>query len=233
MRTAQRSNGKVRILVADREAIFRLGLKKLFAIEDDLRVVGEAENATELLSRAEAFQPDVVFAQEKVISEADENLIPAMLKVAPKCRVVATASASSQHNSLLHDHSGAAGIILRSADPQLFVECARRVSNGGTWSPKKHVSTVANLLEASADNPHRPVDTLTHREKTVISCLMQGWHNREISAHLSISELTVKNHLRNVYDKTGVSDRLELVLYAIHQRMELPSVETRVRSGLV
>jgi DNA-binding NarL/FixJ family response regulator len=59
----------------------------------------------------------------------------------------------------------------------------------------------------------------------VISYLMQGWRNREISTHLSISEQTVKNHLRTIYDKVGVSDRLELVLYAIHQRLELPPVQ--------
>ena len=124
-----------------------------------------------------------------------------------------------------HIRSGAAGVILKTVDPQLFVKCARRVTEGETWIPKKQVSTMAKLLEARPDNPPRPVDTLTRREKIIISYLMQGWRNREISTHLSISEQTVKNHLRTVYDKVGVSDRLELVLYAIHQRLELPSVE--------
>jgi DNA-binding NarL/FixJ family response regulator len=87
---------------------------------------------------------------------------------------------------------------------------------------------MAKLLEVRADVPPRPVDTLTRREKTIISYLMQGWRNREISTHLSISEQTVKNHLRTIYDKVGVSDRLELVLYAIHQRLELPPVKPTV-----
>jgi DNA-binding NarL/FixJ family response regulator len=78
------------------------------------------------------------------------------------------------------------------------------------------------------DHSPRPVDTLTRREKSIISCLMEGWHNREISTHLSISEQTVKNHLGAIYDKVGVSDRLELVLYAIHQRLELPAVQATV-----
>jgi DNA-binding NarL/FixJ family response regulator len=84
---------------------------------------------------------------------------------------------------------------------------------------------MAKLLEVGPATPPRPVDTLTQREKTVISYLMQGWRNREISTHLAISEQTVKNHLRTIYDKVGVSDRLELVLYAIHQKMELPPVQ--------
>jgi DNA-binding NarL/FixJ family response regulator len=84
---------------------------------------------------------------------------------------------------------------------------------------------MAKALEVRMESRPRPVDTLTRREKSVICCLMEGWHNREISTHLSISEQTVKNHLRAIYDKVGVSDRLELVLYAIHQRLELPSMQ--------
>ena len=72
----------------------------------------------------------------------------------------------------------------------------------------------------------RPVDTLTLREKHVIACLMQGFPNREISRRLAIAEQTVKNHLRSIFDKVGVSDRLELVLYALHHKLDLPLVET-------
>jgi DNA-binding NarL/FixJ family response regulator len=126
---------------------------------------------------------------------------------------------------LQHVRCGAAGVILKTVDPQLFVKCARRVHEGDTWIPKRQVASMAKMLETRPETGTRPVDTLTRREKTVISYLMQGWRNREISAQLSISEQTVKNHLRTIYDKVGVSDRLELVLYAIHQRLELPEVQ--------
>jgi len=225
METVRLSKGKIRVLVADREGIFRLGLKKLFAVEDDLRVVAEAETPAEVLAGAKTFRPDLVFIQEEVLSESGENLISALHKVAPGCKVVATASTSSDESSMNHVRNGAAGVILKTVDPQLFVKCARRVTEGEAWIPKRQVSTMAKLLVALPDKPPRPVDTLTRREKTIISYLMQGWRNREISTHLSISEQTVKNHLRTIYDKVGVSDRLELVLYAIHQRMELPAVQ--------
>jgi len=220
--------GKIRVLVADREGIFRLGLKKLFAVEDDLRVVAEAENRAEVLARAETFKPDLLFVQEEILAENSDNLIAAVHALAPECKVVVTASHASDETSLHHVRNGAAGMILKTVDPQLFVKCTRRVHEGETWIPKKQVSTMAKLLEARPENPPRPVDTLTRREKIVISYLMQGWRNREISAHLSISEQTVKNHLRTIYDKVGVSDRLELVLYAIHQRLELPDVQATV-----
>jgi DNA-binding NarL/FixJ family response regulator len=225
MATARLSKGLIRVLVADREGIFRLGLKKLFAVEDDLRVVGEAENAAEAVARAETFRPDVFFIQEEILIENEGNLILAITAVAPQCKVVATASSSSDESSMRHVRSGAAGVILKTVDPQMFVKCARRVFEGDTWVPKRQVTTMAKLLEARPASPPRPVDTLTHREKTIISYLMQGWRNREISTHLAISEQTVKNHLRTIYDKVGVSDRLELVLYAIHQRLDLPPVQ--------
>lgn len=225
MVTTRRSKGKIRVLVANREGIFRLGLRKLFAVEDDLRVVGEAENAEEVLAKAETFRPDLAFIQEEILAESGTNLIAALLEVAPHCKVVATASSISDDSVMRHVRNGAAGVILKTVDPQLFVKCARRVMAGETWIPNRHVSTMAKLIVARPDNPPRPVDTLTRREKIIISYLMQGWRNREIGTHLSISEQTVKNHLRTIYDKVGVSDRLELVLYAIHQRLELPAVQ--------
>ena len=212
-------------MVADREAIFRLGLRKLLAVEDDLRVVGEAETAADVVARAETFRPDVAFIHEEILAESDGNLISRIAETAPKCKVVVTSSTASDDASMRHVRSGAAGVILKSVDPQLFVKCARRVAEGDTWVPKRSVSVMAKMLEARPENPPRPVDTLTRREKTVISYLMQGWRNREISNQLEISEQTVKNHLRTIYDKVGVSDRLELVLYAIHQRLELPPVQ--------
>ena len=113
----------------------------------------------------------------------------------------------------------ALGLLMRSAQ---FVKCARRVMQGEVWLGKREVAQMAKRLGDVQGQQVRPRDTLTNREKTIISYLMQGWRNREIARHLSITEQTVKNHLRTVYDKLGVSDRLELVLYAIHQRLELP-----------
>jgi DNA-binding NarL/FixJ family response regulator len=224
MVTGRVSKGKIRVLVADREGIFRLGIKKLFALEDDLRVVAEAEKADNVVALAVTFRPDLVFIQEEILDESKDNLILAVSKAVPQCRVVATAL--SDESSMRHVRSGAAGLILRTVDPQLFVKCARRVHAGEMWVPTGQVSTMTKPIAARPDNSPRPVDTLTRREKSIIGCLMEGWHNREISTHLSISEQTVKNHLGAIFNKVGVSDRLELVLYAIHQRLEVPAVQS-------
>jgi two-component system nitrate/nitrite response regulator NarL len=225
MRAARSMKKKNRILLADREGVFRLGLKRLLALEDDLRVVAEGETATQVLELTKSFKPDLIFVQLEVAEEGKFNLFGEVRKLDPKTKIVLTASSIKDGDHLFYVQKGAAGIILKSVSPPLFVKCARRVIAGEMWIPQRNVTQMAKLLENRTEHPLRPVDTLTRREKMIISYLMQGWRNREIARALSITEQTVKNHLRTVYDKVGVSDRLELVLYAIHQRLELPPVQ--------
>jgi DNA-binding NarL/FixJ family response regulator len=218
---------KIRVLIADREGIFRFGLKELFAVEDDLRVVAQAHSALHLVELTKSLRPHLLFIQAEMITEGGGNLFEELRREAPKCKIVVTSSSvPTEEEGIRFVQLGAAGIILKSVEPSLFVRCARKVVwEGEVWLPREQVARIAKLVETNASRPLRPVDTLTQREKTIISYLMQGWRNREIAQHLSITEQTVKNHLRSIYDKVGVSDRLELVLYAIHQKMALPPVQ--------
>ena len=222
------SKKKIRILIADREGIFRFGLRKFFAVEDDLRVVAQAGTATQVIELTGTLQPNLFFIQMEIIAEAGGNLLADIRRGVPECKIVVMSSAEvGEGESLRFIQLGASGVILKSVEPSLFIKCARKVVlENQVWLPKHQVTQMAKFMEATeARTLLRPVDTLTRREKTIISYLMQGWRNREIARHLSITEQTVKNHLRSIYDKVGVSDRLELVLYAIHQRMELPPVQ--------
>jgi DNA-binding NarL/FixJ family response regulator len=218
---------KIRVLIADREGVFRFGLKKLFAVEDDLRVVAQAHSASQLVDLAKSLRPHLFFIQAEMIAEASGSLFADLRREAPKCKIVVTSSSvPGEEEGMRFIQMGAAGIILKSVEPSLFVRCARKVVwEDEVWLPHQQVAHIAKYVETNASRPLRPVDTLTQREKTIISYLMQGWRNREIAQHLSITEQTVKNHLRSIYDKVGVSDRLELVLYAIHQKMALPPVQ--------
>ncbi len=224
MRPTRTPKKKIRILLADREAVFRLGLKKLFAVEDDLRVVAQAENDTQLIAMARAFKPDLLFVQAEIVAEGPHNIWAAARRASPDSRIIITGSALSDEETARYVKAGASGVILKSADPAQFVKSVRKVMNNELWLHKRHASRVANLIEHAQERPLRPADTLTRQEKAIISYLVQGCRNREIARHLSITEQTVKNHLRMIYDKVGVSDRLELVLYAIHQHLKLPAV---------
>ncbi len=224
MRPTRTLKKKARILLADREAVFRLGLKKLFGVEDDLRVVAQAENHAQLIAMAKAFKPDLLFVQAEILAGGPANVLAEARRASPQGRIIITGSALADEDAVRYVKAGASGVILKSAEPAQFVKSARKVMNNELWLHKRQVARMVNLLESVEERPLRPADTLTRQEKAIISYLVQGCRNREIARHLSITEQTVKNHLRTVYDKVGVSDRLELVLYAIHQRLKLPSV---------
>jgi len=217
-------NKKIRILIAEREGVFRLGLKKLFALEDDLRVVAQAESAAQVVGLAEKFNPDLYFIQSEIADEDLGNLLRKMRKGTRPGRILITTSLPPADGGMEYVKRGASGVVPKTADPEIFVKSARKVAQGEHWLSKVPPSPTAPIAAdpAAPPEPRRPADTLTRREKSVISCLMQGWRNREIARQLTITEQTVKNHLRTIYDKVGVSDRLELVLYSIHHRLELP-----------
>lgn len=224
MRQAGDGRKKIRILIADREGVFRLGLKKVFAVEDDLRVVAQAENSAQVVALSKAFKPDVLFVQLEIVTERTGDLIARVRGASPESKIIITSSSMPKEEALRYVKAGAAGVILKSVEPSLFVKSARKVTDNEVWLPKQYVTQVVKALENSRATTVRPADTLTPREKTIISYVILGCRNREVAQHLTITEQTVKNHLRTIYDKLGVSDRLELVLYALHRGLELPPV---------
>lgn len=227
MNCGNRGKNKIRVLVADRAGIFRFGLKKLFAVEDDLRVVAQTNSASESLELAKSLQPQLLFIQAEIIQETGYRLLSDLRRLSPKSKIVVMSSSPpTAEEGLRYVRKGAAGVILKSGEASLFVECARKVTwEGSLWLPHHQVAHVDKSVMADSHQPARPADTLTSREKTVVSYMVQGWRNQEIAQQLSITNQTVKNHLRSIYDKVGVSDRLELVLYAIHQKMALPPLK--------
>jgi two-component system nitrate/nitrite response regulator NarL len=211
----------IRILIADRETVFRIGLGKIFDAEPDLRVVAQAQDGAEALALVERLKPDVVFVQRDLLGDNPTPLLVDLRRASPASKIMLTASVFNEEEAVTAVKCSASGVILRSTDPALFVRCARKVVDNEIWLPKKQVAQIAKLLDQTQAGA-RPVDLLTARERLVISYLILGWRNREIAERMSITEQTVKNHLRSIYDKVGVSDRLELVLFALHRRLELP-----------
>ena len=212
--------------MADREEVFRLGIRQLFSLEDDLRVVAQAANSEQAIGLAERFRPHLLLVQGEITAEPPGNFMDQVRRVSPLSKVVITTSASVGDTAARHLESGAANVIPRSAALSRFVKCVREAMKQQVLPLKAAPVTTVRTVEFLQKPLVRPVDTLTLREKNVIACLMQGFPNREISQRLAIAEQTVKNHLRSIFDKVGVSDRLELVLYAIHHKLDLPIVET-------
>ena len=213
MRSALKSKRKYRILIADRGGIFRLGLRKLFAIEDDFRVVAQAENAFQTAELAKRFQADLLFVQAEIEREGAGDLLAKLHQSVPHCKTLIIADSARNDEIDAFVKRGASGIIMRSADPESFVKCALRVVKNGTWLPKPSADPQVGPSASSQGRPElRPADTLTRREKSIIGCLMQGLRNREIASNLSITEQTVKNHLRTVFDKYSVRSMISFCI---------------------
>jgi DNA-binding NarL/FixJ family response regulator len=216
---------RIRILVADREEVFRLGLRQLFSLEDDLRMVAQAATREQVVGLAERFRPHVLLVQVEIAAEAAGNFIEQIRRVSPHSKLVITTPALKRDMASPYLEAGAAGVIARSAAASQFVSCIREAMKHKTVMVGATGTRMVKAAEAPPKLSLRPADTLTRREKAVIGCLMQGFPNREIARCLSMAEQTVKNHLRAIFDKVGVSDRLELVLYAIHQKLDIPLIE--------
>jgi DNA-binding NarL/FixJ family response regulator len=215
---------KIRILLADQEEVFRLGIRQLFSLEDDLRVVAQAATSEQAISLAERFRPHVLMVQGEIAAGSLGKFMEQIRRVSAGSKIVIIASGLKGEMASGYMEAGAAGVIPRSAPLSQFVKCVKEALEHKPAPVKAAGPALIKTAGYLQKLPVRPADTLTQREKSVIACLMQGFPNREIARCLSIAEQTVKNHLRSIFDKVGVSDRLELVLYAIHQKLDLPVI---------
>jgi DNA-binding NarL/FixJ family response regulator len=210
----------IRVIVADSQAIFRAGLRKIFAVEDDIRVVGQAETLSQALAATKKFTADILIF-EAALAPNPVDAVSELLRQAPKLRLVVITREPDQEITLEMFRRGAHGIVSREVEPELFVECLRKVSNGEPWLDSRGVHWV---LEAYRSQGTRPTSSrakvqLTPKETLIVSCVTQGMKNKEIAVRVGTTEQVVKNYLRKVYDKLGVADRLELALFCLHNRI--------------
>jgi DNA-binding NarL/FixJ family response regulator len=210
----------VRVIVADTQAIFRAGLRKVFALEDDIRVVGQAETLAQAQSAAAKFTADVLIF-EAALTPNPVEAVGELLRQNPKLRVVVVTPEADEELTLDLFRRGAHGIVSREVEPELLVECLRKVVAGDTWLDPQGVRWVMEAFRNQTNRPagSRPKVQLTPKETLIVSCVTQGMKNKEIALRVGTTEQVVKNYLRKVYDKLGVADRLELALYCLNHHV--------------
>src|SRR2546421_5901280 len=210
----------VRVIVADTQAIFRAGLRKVFALEDDIRVVGQAETMAQAQSAAAKFTADVLIFEAALTPNPVEG-VAELLRQNPKLRIVVVTPGADEELTLDLFRRGAHGIVSREVEPELLVECLRKVAEGEPWLDSKGIRWVLEAYRTQATRPSssRPKVQLTPKESLIVSCVTQGMKNKEIAQRVGTTEQVVKNYLRKVYDKLGVADRLELALFCLHNRV--------------
>jgi DNA-binding NarL/FixJ family response regulator len=220
-------NGQfIRVIVADTQAIFRAGLRKIFALEDDVRVVGQAETMPQTLSAAKKFSADVMLFEAAIASNPIEA-VSDLLRQNPLLRLVVVTTEPDQELTLELFRRGVHAIVSREVEPELLVDCLRKVSKGEPWLDGRATQWVleAYRTQGSRAGSPRPKVQLTPKETLIVSCVTQGMKNKEIATRVGTTEQVVKNYLRKVYDKLGVADRLELALYCLNSRILDSSVK--------
>lgn len=227
----------IRVIVADTQAIFRAGLRKIFAVEDDIRVVGQAETLPQTLAAAKRFSADLLIL-EAALSANPADAVSDLLRQCPGLRLVVVTPEPDEELTLDLFRRGAHGIVSREVEPELLVDCVHKVSKGEPWLDSRGIQWV---LEAYRTQGTRPVAArskvqLTPKESMIVACVTQGMKNKEIAVRVGTTEQVVKNYLRKVYDKLGVADRLELALYCLNNRIveglpAAPPAATQVSPG--
>ncbi len=200
----------INVIIADHQAIFRAGIAKVLAVEEDIRIVGQPQASDQLLNALEKLRTHVV-----VLSTSFLPLLPNIQEIANRRNVALLMLVENTEVAADFMRMGVQGVLYRSASGNLVVEAVRRLSRGEPFLQSPNVA-----WEVSEDVVGARVrDRLSDRELRIISAVVQGYKNRDIAAQLYTSEQMVKNALRNIFDKVGVSDRLELALFTIHHRI--------------
>ncbi len=201
----------LKIILADNQAIFRAGAAKVLAVEDEFRIVAQCETAERMTAAVESFRAAIL-----VFSSALRADVHKLIEQTKKHRTRLVIVIEGNENAAQYLQMGIAGVVYRNIGGPALVECVRKVARGETWTQNTEAAAVANENDIVGA---RVRDRLTAKELKIVALIVQGYKNKDIATQLGTTEQVIKNYLRNVYDKIGVSDRLELALFTIHHRI--------------
>lgn len=208
---------KIKILLADDQALFREGLRMVLATQPDFDVVGEATNGEEALQLAASLQPDIVLMDMRMPVLGGVEATRRLHERQPACRVIVLTTFDD--DELVFDglRAGAVGYLLKAVSSPRLLEAIRSVARGDSILEPSITAKVVTEFARMANQSPRPqplAEPLSDRELAVLRLVAGGATNREIAAALYLAEGTVRNHLTNVLGKLGVSDRTQAALKA-------------------
>src|ERR1700732_3851021 len=220
--------GVIRVLIADDHPIVRDGLKKLLTLEEDVQVVGEACDGCEVLDKVQELDPDVLLLDLRMPNLDGLSALQALQQTNKRTRVIVLTASEDKNEFVQAMKLGCSGIVLKQTAPDLIVKSIRKVHGGEIWLDSHTTAAVMRQFAgpgsegaSAGGTKSRERSPLSTREREIVQLVAQGYKNKEMAEKMFISEQTVKNHLHNIFDKLGVSDRLELDLYAIHKGLHL------------
>ena len=219
----QEQSGTVRIVLADDHSIFREALRMLLTAEPPFEVIGEAGDGAEAVRLARTLRPDVLLMDLAMPGYSGMQALRDLARSPEPVRVIVLAAVIDKTQTVELLQLGARALILKDSATRELIQSIHTVMAGHYWVGHE---SFTGLLEAvrdlgisnEADNPTKDFG-LTPRELEIIAMVSAARRNRDIAEKLSISEETVKSHITHIFNKLGVSNRLELVLFAMHHRL--------------
>jgi NarL family two-component system response regulator LiaR len=205
----------IRVLIADDHAVVRRGLRTFLELQEEIEVVGEAEDGEAALAAAERLDPDVILL-DLVMPRVDGiAALHGLRERSPRSRVIVLTTFLEDDKLLPAVRAGAAGYLLKDVEPKELVSAIQTVHAGeALLHPAAAARVMAELVESSRPSP---ASLLTPREHEVLALIARGQPNKVIARELGVSEKTVKTHVSNVLGKLGVSDRTQAALYAVRE----------------
>ncbi|PYX75605.1 MAG: DNA-binding response regulator [Acidobacteria bacterium] len=219
----------IRILIADDHPIFRDGLRRLLEAEPDLKVVGEACDGAEAVKLVRQLRPDILLLDLAMPRHPGLEALREMSSGPSNSVRVILLTAAAEKNQIVEAlQLGARGIVMKDSATQLLLKSIHTVMAGEYWVGRESVSNLVQylrmLVQSSGEEARQKKFGLTPRELEIVSAVVAGYSNKEIAEYFKISEDTVKHHLSNIFDKLGVSTRLELALFAVNQSLPLKNI---------
>jgi len=223
------STAPIRVLIADSYPIVLEGLRSVLSQHSGIQLVGEAVDGMEAIDKTVHLDPDVVLMDLKLPRVDGLTVLRSIQTRAPRSKIILFASSDNKDDFVEAMKLGCSGILLKDAGTGLIEKSIQKVYAGEIWLDSNTTAAVIrqfaspNEFPAAHSNgkPTRERAQLSQREREIIVLIAQGYKNKEIAEKMFITEQTVKNHLHNIFDKLGVSDRLELALYAIHNQLHI------------
>jgi DNA-binding NarL/FixJ family response regulator len=218
----------IRILIADDQNLFRDGIANLLSAQTGIEVTACADTAQTAVEAIRKLRPDVALVGWSASSVNSHKVFAAIQEFKLPTRVMLLVGDDVKEDFLDAVRQGCCGIIPKQTSTELLVKSIRKVHAGEFWLDRKSTADVIRrLAKKGAGNANSGTrlglreqgGALSTREREIVILVAQGFKNKEMAERMFISEQTVKNHLHNIFDKLGVSDRLELALYAIHHNL--------------
>jgi DNA-binding NarL/FixJ family response regulator len=209
----------IRVVILDNHTLFRAGIRHIIESQPGMEVVGEAGSITESLEIVTNLKPDIILIELNLSGQPELDILPSLINASTGTRLILVTGTSDPKVPQRAVEDGVVGVIYKTQPPETLIKAIEKVYAGEVWLERSLIANVLSRLSRKqsvnkVDPETESITRLSEREKEVVKLIGKGLKNKRISTELCISETTVRHHLTSIYSKLGVSDRLELLVYA-------------------